>query len=169
MGLLVVLTCVNNRVSDKGVILDVFFNIVRQGDFYLKNWPKQKTLNCLFIDSKIAFYTRLSIKVVPVFVILIIALNVMFPNVLDWSATATLVMFLMGLPVQGLYWLGKRSTSLLPNTLLPWYIAIEKTLNQSAKQDAVLAKRPRYLDLALLLKNAFQRGGDNFLQNNELI
>jgi len=149
--------------------LDLFFDTVRQGDFYLKNWPQQKTLNSLFIDSKVAFYTRLSIKSIPAFVILIIMLNISFPEVLDWPATATLVLFLIGLPVQGLYWLGKRSTSLLPNKLLPWYIAIEKTLNKSVTEDGVMAKRPRYLDLALLLKNAFKRGGDNFLQNNELI
>lgn len=149
--------------------MGIFFNIVRQGDFYLNNWPRQKTLNCLFVDSKVAFYTRLSIKVFPVFIILIIALNISFPDILNWSATATLVVFLLGLPLQGLYWLGNRSSSFLPNQLLPWYIAIHKTLNKSTTNGSIVAKRPRYLDLALLLKNAFKRGGDNFLQNNELI
>lgn len=149
--------------------MNVFFDVVRQGDFYLKNWPQQKTLNSLFIDSKIAFYTRLSIKLAPAFVIFIMMLNITFPASFNWPTTATLVLFLVGLPVQGLYWLGKRSSSLLPNQLLPWYLAIEKTLNSSITADTVMAKRPRYLDLALLLKNAFKRGGDNFLQNNELI
>ncbi|PKG39257.1 terminus macrodomain insulation protein YfbV [Psychromonas sp. Urea-02u-13] len=149
--------------------MSIFFDIVRQGDFYLNNWPKQKTLNCLFVDSKVAFYTRLSIKVIPAFIMLIISFNVFFPTMLDWPATATLVLFLMGLPVQGLYWLGKRSTAFLPNKLLPWYAAIEKKLNNSNTRDEIMVQRPRYLDLALLLKNAFKRGGDNFLQNNELI
>lgn len=149
--------------------MKLFFDIVRQGDFYLKNWPTQKTLNCLFIDSKMAFYTRLSIKVIPAFIMLIISLNLFFPSMLDWPATVTLVLFLMGLPVQGLYWLGKRSRSFLPNQLLPWYAAIEKKLNQTNTIDSIMAQQPRYLDLALLLKNAFKRGGDNFLQNNELI
>ncbi len=149
--------------------MNIFFDIVRQGDVYLKSWPKQKTLNCLFVDSKVAFYTRLSIQVMPVFIMLIISLNLYFPEMLDWPATATLVLFLMGLPVQGLYWLGKRSTDFLPNQLLPWYTAIEKKLNNSHTKDAIMAQRPRYLDLALLLKNAFKRGGDDFLQNNELI
>lgn len=150
-------------------MVNIFFDIVRQGDFYLKIWPRQKTLNCLFIDSKIAFYTHLSIRVIPIFVILIMSLNVSFPDLLNWPATATLVLFLMGLPVQGLYWLGNRSNSLLPNTLLPWYLAIEKTLSQRGEKEIVMTNRPRYLDLALLLKNAFKRGGDDFLQNNELI
>lgn len=123
----------------------------------------------MFVDSKVTFYTRLSIKVIPAFIMLIISLNVFFPATLDWPATATLVLFLMGLPVQGLYWLGKRSNSFLPNQLLPWYAAIEEKLNSSNTKDGIMAQRPRYLDLALLLKNAFKRGGDNFLQNNELI
>ncbi|WP_284204088.1 terminus macrodomain insulation protein YfbV [Psychromonas marina] len=151
------------------MLLKLFFDVIRQGDFYLKNWPKQKTLNCLFVDSKVVYYTRLAIKVIPLFVILIMCLNVLLPGLLNWPATATLVLFLMGLPVQGLYWLGKRSSAFLPNQLLPWYIAIEKKLNQGVTQDGVMAKRPRYVDLALLLKHAFKRGGDNFLQNNELI
>jgi uncharacterized membrane protein YfbV (UPF0208 family) len=149
--------------------LSLFFSIVRQGDFYLKIWPKQKTLNCLFIDSKIVFYTRLAIKLIPAFIMLLISFNIFFPNMLDWPATATLVLFLMGLPVQGLYWLGKRSSTLLPNQLLPWYAAIEKKLNSDVNKNGIIAQRPRYLDLALLLKNAFKRGGDDFLQNNELV
>ncbi|PKF61807.1 DUF412 domain-containing protein [Psychromonas sp. psych-6C06] len=149
--------------------MNVFFDVVRRGDFYLKSWPTQKTLNCLFIDSKVAFYTRLSIKVVPLFVILIMSLNLFFPALLSWPSTVTVALFLMGLPVQGLYWLGKRANSFLPSQLLPWYMEIEKTLNNHVNQGGVMAKRPRYLDLALLLKIAFKRGGDNFLQNNELI
>lgn len=149
--------------------MNLFFDIIRQGDFYLKNWPTQKTLNCLFIDSKVSFYTRLSIKVIPAFIMLILSLNILAPDILHWPATMTLVLFLMGLPVQGLYWLGKRANSFLPNKLLPWYAAIEKTLNNQQVKGGVMAKRPRYLDLALLLKSAFKRGGDNFLQNNELI
>lgn len=149
--------------------MSIFFDIVKQGDVYLKSWPKQKTLNCLFVDSKVAFYTRLSIKVIPAFIMLIISFNIFFPAMFDWPATATLVLFLMGLPVQGLYWLGKRSNAFLPNQLLPWYAEIEKKLNSRNTKDEVMAQRPRYLDLALLLKNAFKRGGDNFLQNNELI
>lgn len=123
----------------------------------------------MFIDSKVAFFTRLSFKIIPAFVMLLISFNLFFPSLLDWPATATLVLFLLGLPLQGLYWLGKRSTAFLPNQLLPWYSAIEKKLNTHHFQDGIMAQRPRYLDLALLLKNAFKRGGDNFLQNNELI
>lgn len=149
--------------------MDIFFNIIRQGDRYLQNWPKQKVLNCLFIDSKVVFYTRFALKTAPAFVVLMISLSIFFPALFNGPTTATFILFLLGMPLHGLYWLGKRSNTLLPNQLLPWYAAIEKKLNQHQVKDAIMAQRPRYLDLALLLKNAFKRGGDNFLQNNELI
>ncbi len=149
--------------------MNTFFEVIKQGDKYLQSWPKQRILNCLFIDSKVAFYTRLSIKTMPAFIMLIIALNIMFPTLFSWPATLTFILFLLGLPIQGLYWLGKRSRELLPNQLLPWYTAIQKKLSGNRAEQTVMLYRPSYLDLALLLKNAFKLGGDKFLQHHELI
>lgn len=149
--------------------MNLFFDMLRQGDRYLQLWPKQRTLNCLFIDSKIVLYTQLLIKLCPAFIILLIGLQIALPMLFSWPTTATIVLFLLGLPIQGLYWLGKRSQTLLPHKLLPWYIAIQQKLSGSNKPQAQLISRPCYLDLAKLLGNAFKLGGDNFLQHHELI
>ena len=149
--------------------MDSFFDVIRQGDKYLQSWPTQRVLNCLFIDSKIVFYTRLTINVMPAFIFLIIALNIIFPILFSWSITLTFILFLLGLPVQGLYWLGKRSQELLPKQLLPWYTAIQEKLYGNRADQAITLHRPSYRDLALLLKNAFKIGGDKFLQHHELI
>lgn len=149
--------------------MSIFFDVIRQGERYLQSWPKQRVLNCLFIDSKVTFYTRLAIKTAPAFVILVVALNVLFPAILNWQSTSIFVVFLLGLPVQGLYWLGKRSQQFLPNQLLPWYGAIHKKLSGNRTEQADILQRPRYLDLALLLKRAFRLGGDKFLQHHELL
>ncbi|WP_019615879.1 terminus macrodomain insulation protein YfbV [Psychromonas ossibalaenae] len=149
--------------------MNLFTDVVKQGDHYLKTWPKQPTLNCLFIDSKVVYYTQLLIKTVPAFVMLVVGLNILFPSLFVWPITVTFVLFLLGLPIQGLYWLGKRSQELLPNKLLPWYIAIQSELSGKRCELEEMLIRPSYLDLARLLKNAFKIGGDNFLQNHELI
>lgn len=149
--------------------LNSFFNVIKQGDRYLQTWPKQRALNCLFIDSKIAFYTRLAIKVVPAFIFLIVALNIIQPALFSEPIMLTFILFLLGLPVQGFYWLGKRSQELLPNQLLPWYRAIQEKLYGNRAEQTVMQYRPSYWDLALLLKNAFKIGGDKFLQHHELI
>jgi uncharacterized membrane protein YfbV (UPF0208 family) len=149
--------------------LNLFFDVLKQGDRYLRLWPKQRTLNCLFVDSKIVFYTQLLIKLCPAFVILLVCLQIAFPLLLNWPTTATIVLFLLGLPVQGLYWLGKRSETLLPHKLVPWYMAIQQKLSGNNKIQTQLIRQPCYLDLAKLLGNAFKLGGDNFLQHHELI
>lgn len=146
-----------------------FFNVIRVGSLYLKVWPKQSALNGLFIDSKVALYTRLSIKITPVFIALSLGLTVTFPALFDPIVSVTFALFLLGLPIQGFYWLGKRSQQLLPQKLLPWFMAIKKKLSvkNTAKETSI--HHPSYLELAKLLEQAFKRGGDDFLQHNELI
>ena len=149
--------------------MNLFFDVLKQGDRYLQLWPKQRTLNCLFIDSKIVFYTQLLIKLCPAFIVFLLGLQISLPMLFSWPTTATIVLFLVGLPIQGLYWLGKRSQALLPYKLLPWYIAIQQKISGNNKPQAKLISRPCYTDLAKLLSNAFKLGGDNFLQHHELI
>lgn len=144
-----------------------FFAVLRDGDSYLKSWPKQRVLNCLFIDSKIAFYTRLGTKVLPAFIVLMMSLSFIDSALFQWTTTATFVLFLASLPLQGLFWMGKRAQSFLPAQMLPWYIAIDEKIN--GKKENILLFQPRYSDLARLLKGAFKIGGDDFLQKHELI
>ncbi len=81
----------------------------------------------------------------------------------------TFILFLLGLPVQGLYWLGKRSRELLPQRLLSWYSAIQEKLYGKHSEQSIMQSCPSYLDLAVLLSKAFKIGGDKFLQDHELI
>ncbi|MFT6926927.1 MAG: uncharacterized membrane protein YfbV (UPF0208 family) [Psychromonas sp.] len=146
-----------------------FFDVIREGGRYLKIWPKQSALNCLFVDSKIALYTRLSIKITPAFIALSLGLTVTFPALFNPLVSVTFSLFLLGLPIQGFYWLGKRSQQLLPQKLLPWFMAIKNKLSVKNKAEQAMIQHPCYLDLAKLLQQAFKLGGDDFLQNHELI
>ena len=149
--------------------MNLFFNVIREGERYLKVWPQQSTLNCLFIDSKVTLYTRLAVKITPAFIILSIALSVAFPMLFDPVVIATFSLFLLGLPIQGLYWLGKRSKKRLPNKLLPWFMAIKAKLSVKSRAESELLHHPCYFELALLLEKAFKLGGDDFLRDHELI
>lgn len=149
--------------------MNLFFNVISEGDRYLKAWPQKSTLNCLFIDSKVALYTRLAIKVTPAFIILSIGLSVAFPALFNPVVSVTFAFFLLGLPVQGLYWLGQRSQKRLPDKLLPWFMAIKAKLSMKGRADNELLHHPCYLELALLLQKAFKLGGDDFLRDHELI
>jgi uncharacterized membrane protein YfbV (UPF0208 family) len=149
-------------------LLYSFFDVIRGGGRYLKVWPKQSALNGLFIDSKISFYTRMSIKITPAFVALSLGLTLTFPTLFNPIVSVTFALFLLGLPIQGFYWLGKRSEQLLPQQLLPWFMAIKQKLSvKNAAEESI--HHPSYLELATLLQQAFKLGGDDFLQHHELI
>ena len=146
-----------------------FFSVLKEGERYLKAWPKQRCLYSLFVDSKMTFYTQLLIKIFPVFIVLVASLYILFPIYFPWSSTATFILFLIGLPAHCFLWLGKRSQQSLSPALLNWYMEISEVLNGREKGMKVMKNDPKFIDLAKLLNKGFKKGGDDFLYNNELI
>lgn len=146
-----------------------FFECLKQGEHYLKTWPKQSCLYSLFIDSKVVCYTQLLIKLFPAFIVLVVGLYLFLPNYFAWPQTATFILFLIGLPVHCFLWLGKRSQQQLSPALFTWYIEISEVLNNQKLTSQLMVKTPRFIDLAKLLNRGFKQGGDDFLYHNELI
>jgi uncharacterized membrane protein YfbV (UPF0208 family) len=146
-----------------------FFTLLKKGDQYLNAWPKQSCLYSLFIDSKMAYYTKLLLRVFPAFIVLVVSLYILFPAYFSWPSTATFMLFLIGLPTHCLLWLGKRSQQALSPALFSWYIEINAVLNGEHAGQTAMINDPRFIDLAKLLNRGFKKGGDNFLYNNELI
>lgn len=144
----------------------MFFDSIKKGDIYLKAWPKQACLYSLFVDSKMVYYTNILIKIFPIFIVLVASLYIVFPLYFSWPSTATFIVFMIGLPMHCLLWLGKRSQQHLSPSLSTWYLEISEVLNGGQK---VMIENPRFIDLAKLLNKGFKKGGDNFLYNNELI
>lgn len=149
--------------------MTIFFNLLKQGDHYLNTWPKQHCLYSLFIDSKVVCYTQLLVKLFPAFIVLIASLYFILPAYFTWPSTATFILFLIGLPVHCLLWLGKRSQQFLSPALFAWYIEISETLNGNKLENIVMLNKPRFIDLAKLLNKGFKQDGDDFLYQNELI
>lgn len=153
----------------KEIKLSIFFGLLKQGDQYLNTWPKQRCLYSLFVDSKMVCYTQLLMKVFPAFIVLIACLYFIWPAYFAWSSTATFILFLIGLPVHCLLWLGKRSQQHLSPALFTWYLEISEALHGNKNDKLALINEPRFIDLAKLLNKGFKQGGDDFLYQNELI
>jgi len=149
--------------------LDYFFERLKQGDHYLKICPKQTCLYSLLIDSKVVCYTQLLIKLFPIFILFVTSLYIIWPIYFSWANTATFILFLIGLPVHSLLWLGNRSQQFLSPSLFTWYVEIDDVLSGEKSKSQALSSQPRFIDLANLLNKGFKKGGDNFLYNNELI
>jgi uncharacterized membrane protein YfbV (UPF0208 family) len=66
-----------------------------------------------------------------------------------------IVAFFLSIPFQGLLWLGVRSNTLLPPALIHMYYEIAEKMQQQGCEFERAAGRPRYYELAVLLKKAF--------------
>lgn len=66
-------------------------------------------------------------------------------------------LFLLSMPLQGLYWLGKRSNTLLPLSMADWYYNIHQKMTDEGCPPPKSAHKPRYKELAELLKHAFEK------------
>jgi uncharacterized membrane protein YfbV (UPF0208 family) len=79
-------------------------------------------------------------------------------------AVAT-ALFACSLPMQGLWWLGKRSVTPLPPTLLRWFHEVRTKLEAAGQAIAPVEGKPTYQALADLLKRAFKQLDRTFLDD----
>jgi uncharacterized membrane protein YfbV (UPF0208 family) len=80
------------------------------------------------------------------------------------SAIAT-ALFACSMPMQGLWWLGRRSVTPLPPTLLQWFHEVRNKLVESGQMLAPVEGAPTYQSLAEVLKRAFKQLDKTFLDD----
>jgi uncharacterized membrane protein YfbV (UPF0208 family) len=71
-------------------------------------------------------------------------------------------LLMVSLPVQGLYWLGKRSNTVLPASVATWYRDIHDKMASEGCNVPLTATKPRYRELGELLKQAFDKMDNAF-------
>ncbi len=74
-------------------------------------------------------------------------------------------LFALGLPMQGLWWLGRRSVTPLPPSLLQWFHEIRNKLLESGMALAPVEGQPTYQMLADVLNRAFRQLDKTFLDD----
>lgn len=79
-------------------------------------------------------------------------------------AVAT-ALFACSLPLQGLWWLGRRSVSPLPPTLSEWFHDLRLKLQEAGQALAPIEGKPTYQMLADVLKRAFKQLDKTFLDD----
>ncbi|WP_108651687.1 terminus macrodomain insulation protein YfbV [Dongshaea marina] len=137
-------------------MMKLFRETIQLGQHYSQSWPPQSELAVLFPEPKVIMAVRFGCKVVPLIVVLALMLqHLMGPPAL-WPSVVATVLFAISLPLQGLYWLGKRSQTRLPPALGLWYREICDKLIKSGCDKVHTAPHPRYLDLAEALGKAYQ-------------
>lgn len=132
---------------------------LKQGQQYLENWPSIKQLAMIFPENRMMKSTKVAIRFAPfVAVFSIVWQQIYAPydhNALAMAVLTALVA--LSLPLQGLFWLGKRANTALIGETLNWYWKIEQKLDREYDIAPVSLKQPTYLDLAKILNKAQEK------------
>lgn len=135
--------------------------ILQQGRRYMKSWPQEKRLAVIFPENRISLATAFGIRYMPPLAAFILCWQISFHAQLGPSIATAL--FAASLPLQGLYWLGKRAMQPLPPTILNWFHTIREKLLDTGQAIALPEGQVTYQNLAELLKRAFKQLDRTFL------
>ncbi len=145
--------------------MSAMFSTLKAGLQYSRDWPVVLELNSVFPENKVIRMTVFAQKTLPV--VAVVGALVQF-NQLGSSQLPlilTMMLFILSMPFQGWYWLGKRSQTELPPGLTSWYGEIKQKMQAQGLQTQNPQHKLRYADLALLLKQAFGQLDKTFLRD----
>lgn len=130
---------------------------ISDGHQYSKIWPLEPMLGAVFLEFRVIKATKLALKVVPMLALLSIFVQVTYLTTDYLPQALTFALFLASMPAQGLYWLGKRANTPLPPQEAVWYREVYGKMTAAGIEPKVSLSKPRYLDLAYLLKEVFDK------------
>ena len=129
--------------------------MLKDGQEYMNTWPVKKELYAYFPECRVVAATRFAIKTMPPVAILSCALLLQNMGSDYLPQTLAIGAFILSLPFQGLLWLGHRANQHLPPALKHWYNEIHSKMRSQGCKVANITSKPKYRELASLLKTAF--------------
>ncbi|AUQ26104.1 terminus macrodomain insulation protein YfbV [Dickeya zeae] len=147
------------KPSDKTGWLQRF----RLGQHYMKTWPADKRLAPVFPENRVVRATRFAIRIMPPLAVFTLTWQIGLGGQLGPCVATAL--FALSLPMQGLWWLGRRSVTPLPPSLLHWFHEIRNKLLASGMALAPVEGEPTYQMLADVLNRAFKQLDKTFLDS----
>jgi len=124
------------------------------GQYYMEHWPICRELTPIFPENRIIRATRFGYKFMPLIAVFTVFIQVIFHNYENIPIAIITALFALSLPLQGLWWLGSRSQTKLPPSLIHWYQEIHQKICEKGIALEPAAKDPTYLALAKLLTKA---------------
>ncbi|WP_409311516.1 terminus macrodomain insulation protein YfbV [Pectobacterium sp. B1J-3] len=140
-----------------------WLKLLQRGQHYMKTWPADKRLAPVFPENRVVRATQFAIRFMPPLAVFTLTWQIALGGQLG-PAIAT-ALFACSLPMHGLWWLGRRSVTPLPPTLLTWFHDIRHKLLESGLALAPLEDAPTYQSLADVLKRAFKQLDKTFLDD----
>ncbi|OIX99161.1 terminus macrodomain insulation protein YfbV [Pantoea sp. Ae16] len=140
-----------------------WFGLFQRGQHYMKTWPADKRLAPVFPENRVVTATRFAIRFMPPLAVFTLTWQIALGGQLG-PAIAT-ALFACSLPMQGLWWLGKRAGTPLPPALLQWFNEVRSKLEEAGQAIAPVEGKPTYQALADVLKRAFRQLDRTFLDD----
>ncbi len=134
------------------------FNMLKQGVNYAAMWQEIrhiKKLQIIFPEPRIIKATKFSQQLLMPLLLLTLAWQyfVIGYHIASFASTILTIIFIISLPLQGFYWLGKRSLTPLNEGTLAWYFKIYQKLSLQKALPA-METQPTFNDLVRLLQLA---------------
>ncbi|OSN02125.1 MULTISPECIES: terminus macrodomain insulation protein YfbV [Lonsdalea] len=140
-----------------------WFKLLQLGQHYMKTWPADKRLAPVFPENRVVRATLFAIRLMPPLAVFTLSWQVALGGQLG-PVVAT-ALFALSLPMQGLWWLGRRAITPLPPSLLQWFHDIRHRLLEAGLALTPLEEKPTYQMLADVLKRAFTQLDKTFLDD----
>ncbi|MGL4858957.1 MAG: terminus macrodomain insulation protein YfbV [Enterobacteriaceae bacterium] len=137
--------------------------ILQKGKKYMQTWPNEKRLAVIFPENRVIQFTRFGIRYMPFLAVFTLTWQIAMGGQLG-PAVAT-ALFACSLPMQGLWWLGKRAQTPLPPRLRHWFQEMRDKLLSAGHSLAPQKELPTYQSLAELLKRVFKQFDQTFLDD----
>lgn len=136
-----------------------FFSIFKQGQIYLNTWPKEAKLGMIFPEHRVIKSTRFAQNAMPLIAVFAVVWQQLYAkyDAMAFSAAILTALFALLIPLQGLYWLGKRACSPLNSQSAAWFYDICERLKKIHEPLPRVEGQPTYQHLAEVLKKAEQR------------
>lgn len=129
--------------------------VLQHGWEYMKLWPNHAVVGAL-PEAHVIPLTRLISWMLPAAALVNFAVQWTWLGSAHAGTIITASVFLLLLPLQGYYWLGKRAYSELPLHLRAWYFELQSKLQAAGRDVRLPSHRPGpcYIDLAVILRKA---------------
>ncbi|OOF46819.1 hypothetical protein BKK51_01760 [Rodentibacter trehalosifermentans] len=143
-----------------------FFSILKQGQVYLNTWPKEAKLGIIFPENRVIKTTNFAQKTMPLIAVFAVVWQQLYAKqeIIALSTAILTALFALTLPLQGLYWLGKRAQSPLSGQSAVWFYDICERLKKIHEPLPIVQDKPTYQHLAEVLKKAELRLARSFWQ-----
>lgn len=139
------------------------FQTLKKGQQYADTWVLHPRVGAIFPENRVIKTTKFAQNFMPFIAVFAVVWQQFSSkgNEAAFAASVLTALFALLMPLQGLYWLGKRSAKPLP---VQSAVKFQQIFVLLEKQNVLVQRleNPTYFDLAVLLKKAEQHLSEDF-------